>query len=448
MFQLIQPSTMQTYVLPGICAAIIILALPLVAGCILIVERKTIAEVGVGRDNPGVSSHSLLQPIGDLKKLLLAEDLTPPKADRLIFWVAPLVSLLVAMSAFSVLPVGPAFRVVDLNIGLLFILGIGSLGVFGVLLGGWAANTRDSLTRALGIAAGVISYQTATVLGLLSALLLSGSLSVNEIAQAQLDRGQWFIFYVPVGFAVYFLGSLAVTNWTAVDSTLADTETIAECGVSCMTAYTGFRRCLYVLAGYTNMIVVAFIATIVFLGGWLRPAASYRDRFPGTSVELLDVLPAVVMIAAGLYCFLLARKLSANIQRTGAFFAVGVCVAAAALLAGSLFAPESFMQGVHGAFWFMVKVGAYIYSVFWFRFVFSPAHLGPGRRLDWRILIPVAFVNLLTAAVAILTSQDTGLPMRLTTVLATLATLAFGWWLFRNTAREPAVLTADGEPSC
>jgi NADH-quinone oxidoreductase subunit H len=445
MFHLMQPSTMQTYVLPAICAAIIILALPLVAGCILVLERKIIADLPVRRDTSGGTSHRLLQPIGDVKKVLLAEDITPPHADRLIFWVAPLVSLMAAMSAFSVLPIGPAFRIVDLNIGLLFILGIGSLGVFGVLLGGWATKSQDSLTAALGIAARVISYETAAVLGLLSALLLSGSLSMDEIARAQLDRGQWFIFYVPVGFAVYFLGSLAVTNWTAVDSTLADTETIAECGVSCMTAYTGFRRCLYVLAGYTNMIVAAFIATIVFLGGWLRPVASYRDRFPGTSVELLDVLPAVAMIAAGAYCFRLAGKLSANIQRTGALFASGLCVAAAALLAGSLFAPESLMQGVHGAFWFMVKVGAYMYFVFWFRFVFSPAHLDQLGRLDWRILIPVAFINLLTAAVAILTSQDTGLPMRLTTVLATLATLAVGWWLFKNKKHEPTVLAVDGE---
>ena len=146
-----------------------------------------------------------------------------------------------------------------------------------------------------------------------------------------------------------------------------------------------------------------------------------------------------------MYCFWLARKLPGSSRRTGAFSVAGLCVVAAALLTGALFAPESFTQGVQGAFWFLVKVGAYIYFAFWFQYEFSPAYLTQRRRLDWRMLIPVALVNLLTAAVAILTSQNAGWPMRLTTVLATLATLGVSWWLFNNPLAETAVLTTGGE---
>jgi NADH-quinone oxidoreductase subunit H len=442
MFHLIQPTTTQTYILPMLCAVIIVLALPVLAGCVLIAERKLITHFRA-RHRPDTVTHDLLGPIAGVTKLLLTEDLT--SVDPLIFWVAPLVSWMVAMLGLSVLPIGGAFQIADLNIGLLFILGTGSLAAYGVLLGGWASHTGNSLTAALDRAAQLISYETVTIVGLLSALLLSGSLSMKEIVQAQLDRGQWFIFYVPVGFAVYFLGSLAVTSDAPFDSAHPDTETVAGCSALCTSAHTGFGRGLYLLAGYANLIVVACVATTVFLGGWLRPLAGYRDRFPGTSVELLDVLPAIATVAAGVYCFWRGRKLPASIQRTGAFSAAGLCAVAAALLSGVLFAPESFTQGVHGAFWFLVKVGAYIYFVFWFQYELSPAHLAQRRRLDWRILIPVAFVNLITAGVAILTSQNAGWPMRLTTVLATLATLGVSWWLFKNPLGENAVLTTGGE---
>ena len=441
MFHLIQSPAMQTYVLPSICAAIIILAVPLLAGCFLIAERKFRAHVEARSNDAGTEAHGLLEPITEVSKLLLTEDVTPSRADPVIFWAGPLVSVVVVLLAFSVMPIGPAFHIADLNIGLLFIFGIGSLTVYGVLLGGWASDTQNAMTSALGVAAQLIVYGTVTILGALSALLLSGSLSLKEIVQAQLDRGQWFVFYVPVGFAAYFLGSLSVTTLAPVDSSGPGNES----DTAYMSAYTGYRRCLYLLAGYTNVILVACIATTVFLGGWLRPLAGYRDRFPGTSVELLDVLPAIVMMGAGAYLFWRARRLTVNIRRAGAFSVAGLCVVAAALLLGVLFTSESFMQGVHGAFWFVVKVGAYIYFVFWFRFEFFPTYRDKVSRLEWRMLIPVALVNLVTAATAILTSQDTGWPMRLTTLVATATTLGVAWWLFKNPLDEAAAVRAGGE---
>lgn len=440
MVHLIQSPAMQTYVLPAIYAVIVILALPLLAGCVLIAERQFRAYLQ-GRGNSEAVKPGLWEPITEVTKLLMAEDVRPSGTNPLVFWAAPVVSLMVVLLAFSVMPIGPAFHIADLNIGLLFIFGIGSLTVYGVLLGGWASDTQNAMTSALGAAAQLIVYGAVTILGVLSALLLSGSLSLKEIAQAQLERGQWFIFYVPVGFAAYFLGSLRITTSTSLDSASPGNES----DMAFISAYRGFRRCLYLLAGYINVILVACIATTVFLGGWLRPLAGYRDRFPGTSVELLDVLPAMVMMGAGIYFFWRARRLTVNIRRTGGFLVAGLCVVAAALLLGVLFTSEGFMQGVHGAFWFVLKACAYIYFVFWFRFEFLPAHRDMLSRLEWRMLIPVALVNLITAAVAILTSQDTGLPMRLTTLLATAATLGVAWWLFKNPPEELAAMRAGGE---
>lgn len=441
MVHLTQSTAMQTYVLPTVYAAVAILALPLLAGCVLIAERQFRAYLQGRRSKSEAVKPGLWEPITEVTQLLLSEDVTPSGTDSRIFWAAPVVTLMFVLLAFSVMPIGPAFPVADLNIGLLFIFGIGSLAVYGAVLGGWASNTQNSVTSALSVVAQWIVYGALTILGALSALLLSGSLSMKEIAQAQLDRGQWFIFYVPVGFVLYFLGSLPITTLASFDSSRAENEL----DTAYMSAYTGFRRCIYLLAGYTSLILVACIATTVFLGGWLRPLAGYRDRFPGTSVELLDVLPAMVMMALGLYFFRRARKLTVNVRRASAFSAAGLCMVVAVLLLGALLTSEGFMQAVHGAFWFVVKVCAYIYFVFWFRFEFLPAHRGQLSRLEWRMLIPVALVNLITAAVAILISQDAGWPMRLTTLAATATTLGVAWWLFKNPLDEAAAVRAGGE---
>jgi NADH-quinone oxidoreductase subunit H len=435
------PPTTQTYAASLLCAVIIVLALPLLAACILIVERKIMAETAARHDAANSGFHSLLQPIADAVKLILQKDSAPTSVDRLVFWVAPLISMLVALLAFSVLPVGPAFQIADVNVGLLFILGIVSLGIYGLFLGDWASNHQYSPSAALCRADALVSYQLVGILGLISALLLAGSLSMREIVQSQLDQGQWFVFYVPVGFVIYFIGSLVATNHAPVES-LDGTRKIVD---EQTTEYSGFRWFLHFLTEYTNMIIFAGVATTVFLGGWLRPLASYRDRFPGSSIELLDVMPVVVVAGIAVYCFRRALKQPVKIRRTGTWYVGGTCAFAAVVLAASWFAPEAFMQGVHGAFWFLVKAGGYIYCLLRVRFMFPRLRLGFSTQLAWRVLVPVACVNLITVAVAILTAQDTGLPMRLTTILSTLVALAIAWWLSRNSADIPGVLATDGE---
>src|SRR2546425_6267716 len=150
------------HLLPLLYAVVIVALLPLVAGYIVLMERKVMADMQVRLGPMRVGPHGLLQPIADAVKLLLKEDIIPESADRLVFWGAPLISVTTAMLALAALPIGPFFQIADLNIGLLFILGISSLGIFGTVLGGWASNSHYSLLGALRSAAQLVSYETSS----------------------------------------------------------------------------------------------------------------------------------------------------------------------------------------------------------------------------------------------------------------------------------------------
>src|ERR1700732_2840723 len=376
---------------PIVVTLVIIAAFPLVAGYIVLVERKVLADFQVRLGPMRVGPHGLLQPIADALKLLLKEDIIPESADKFIFWGAPLISVTAAMLALSAMPIGPFFQIADLNVGLLFILGVSALGIFGIVLGGWASNSHYSLLGALRSAAQLVSYETAAGLGLVSALLLAGSLSMKEIVQAQYDQGTWFIFSVPVGFFIYMVGSIAETNRAPFDLPEAESELVA----GYMTEYSGFRWSLYFLAEYANMIIVAGIATTLFLGGWLRPFASSHTALPGTSIELLDALPSLLVLGVALYCFYLAPKQPVKIQKLVMAMAGGLCLAIAGALAGALFASPSVLQGIHGAFWFLAKVFAYIYAFLWIRFTFPRYRFDQLMRLGGRFLIPLGLVTVI-----------------------------------------------------
>ena len=440
MSHLLSPSIMRI-VLPVLYAVVIVAVLPLLAGYIVLVERKVMADMQARLGPMRVGPHGLLQPIADAVKLLLKEDIIPDKADRLLFWLAPLVSVTMALLAYAALPIGPAFQIADLNIGLLFILAVSSLGIYGIVLGGWASNSHYSLLGALRSAAQLVSYETAAGLGLISALLLAGSLSMKDIVMAQYDQGIWFIFYVPIGFFIYMVGSIAETNRAPFDLPEAESELVA----GYMTEYSGFRWSLYFLAEYANMIIVAGIATTLFLGGWLRPFASSHTALPGTSIELLDALPSLLVLGVALYCFYLAPKQPVKIQKLVMAMAGCLCLVIAGALAGALFAPPAVLQGIHGAFWFLAKVFAYIYFFLWFRFTFPRYRFDQLMRLGWRFLIPLALVNLIATATALLATRQWGGSLFFYTILADVVTLAIAMFLAKNDEVDSAVPVADGE---
>src|ERR1700729_4246244 len=285
------PPSIAPHVLPVVYAVVIVAVLPLLAGYIVLLERKVMADMQARLGPMRVGPHGLLQPIADAVKLLLKEDIIPENADRLMFWLAPLVSVTMALLAYSALPIGPAFQIADLNIGLLFILAISSLGIYGIVLGGWASNSHYSLLGALRSAAQLVSYETAAGLALVSGLLLGGTLSMKGLVEAQDSQGVWFIFIAPFSFFIYMVASIAETNRAPFDLPEAASELVA----GYMTEYSGFRWSLYFLAEYANMIVVSGIATALFLGGWLRPLASVHQHL-GLPFEVLDVLPALIFL--------------------------------------------------------------------------------------------------------------------------------------------------------
>src|SRR5579864_7082001 len=201
------PSSIAPYVLPVVYAVVIVAVLPLLAGYIVLLERKVMADMQARLGPMRVGPHGLLQPIADAVKLLLKEDIIPANADKLMFWMAPLVSVTMALLAYAALPIGPAFQIADLNVGLLFILGISSLGIYGIVLGGWASNSHYSLLGALRSAAQLVSYEVALGFALLSGVMVAGTLSMQGIIQEQLRSGYWGVFrnygFMVVPFVVY-----------------------------------------------------------------------------------------------------------------------------------------------------------------------------------------------------------------------------------------------------
>jgi NADH-quinone oxidoreductase subunit H len=418
-------SAFRLLVLPIIYGVVIVALLPLAAGYIVLLERKVMADMQARLGPMRVGPHGLLQPIADALKLLLKEDIIPQNADHFLFWLAPVASVGMALLAYAALPFGPAFQVADLNVGLLFILGVSSLGIYGIVLGGWASNSHYSLLGALRSAAQLVSYETAAALGLVSVLVWAGSLSMKGIVQAQYDRGVWFIFYVPVGFFIYLVGSIAETNRAPFDLPEAESELVA----GYMTEYSGFRWALYFLAEYANVIVVAGVATTLFLGGWLRPFAQFQDHFPGTSIELLDILPTLLFLAAAAFCFRLVPRQPVKIQQHFMAGLGALCAFLAAVMFAALFAPPAVMAGIHGAFWFLAKVAAYVYVFLWFRFTFPRYRFDQLMRLGWRFLIPLSLVNVIGAAVAVALSEQWGFPPIVSVAITLAATIGVALWL-------------------
>src|SRR5690348_5313350 len=275
------------YWAPLVCGLVIVAVLPLIVGYVVLVERKIMADMQARLGPMRVGPHGLLQPIADAVKLLIKEDIIPEDADKLVFWLAPVLSVAAALLAIAGLAIGPAFQIAkDINIGILFVVGVSAMGIFGIVLGGWASNSHYSLIGALRSSAQLVSYETAAGMALVSGLLFAGTLNITSIVKAQYDQGIWFGLLAPVALFTDLVASIAETNRAPFDLPEAESELVA----GYMTEFSGFRWSLYFLAEYTNMIVVASVATTLFLGGWLRP-------FPRTTwLNFIDFLPPLLMI--------------------------------------------------------------------------------------------------------------------------------------------------------
>ena len=394
---------LKAYWAPLLCGLIIVAVLPLIAGYIVLVERKLMADMQARLGPMRVGPHGLLQPIADAVKLLIKEDIIPEDADKLVFWLAPVLSVGAALLSLAGLAIGPAFQVAKgINIGILFVVGVSAMGIFGIVLGGWASNSHYSLMGALRSSAQLVSYETAAGMALVCGLLFAGTLNVTSIVEAQYDQGIWFGLLAPVAFFTYLVASIAETNRAPFDLPEAESELVA----GYMTEYSGFRWALYFLGEYTNMIVVASVATTLFLGGWLRP-------FPRTHwLNFLDFFPALLMIVIGAYCVMRAPKQPAKVQMLFMLAVAGLCFVMALVLVAPLLLPmarpsltstiKPFADGILGSFWFLLKVSAYIYFFMWLRFTIPRYRFDQLMRLGWHFLIPLSIINVLVVGIAMI----------------------------------------------
>jgi NADH-quinone oxidoreductase subunit H len=257
----------------------------------VLLERKVIAWAQSRLGPMRVGPYGILQPVADAVKLMIKEDITPVRADKWVFTAAPIIAMVPALIVYAVIPFGPVVRifghpvalyVTDVNIGLLYVVSVASVGVYGIILAGYASNSKYPLLASLRASAQLISYEVAVTLTLVSVILMAGSLSMVSIVNAQYNANVWFMFVQPLAFGIFVIGGLAETNRAPFDMPEAEQELTG----GFHTEYSGMRFALFFLAEYANMIVVSSVATTLFLGGWLRP-------FPNVAaLHFLDLVPS------------------------------------------------------------------------------------------------------------------------------------------------------------
>ena len=254
------------------------------AAVLVYMERKVAARIQQRYGPYLVGPHGMLQPIADIVKLMFKEELRPKAADSILFYAAPILAATAAFAAFAVVPFGAdtdffgllehpiRLSAADVNVGLLVIFAITSMGVYGIVLAGWSSNSKYSLLGGLRSAAQMISYELSYALSFAAVIMLAGSLSLHEIVGAQSGEWfgflpRWYLFLQPVGFAIFLIAGVAETNRAPFDFPEAEQELVA----GYHTEYSSMSFALFFLAEYVNMVTVSAVAVDLFLGGWHGP---------------------------------------------------------------------------------------------------------------------------------------------------------------------------------
>jgi NADH-quinone oxidoreductase subunit H len=288
-------------------SAIVIFALLTAFAYMTLIERVVVARIQ-GRIGPNRAGPlGVFQPVADAIKMAFKEQIVPTQAKKAVYLIAPIISVVVALSAFAVVPIGNNWVngktsvwdpiIGDVNIGILWILSISSLAVYGIVLGGWASGNRYSLLGSLRSAAQMVSYETSLGLALSGTLMWAGTLSMVGIVHAQLNQGIWFIAAQPLGFVLYIIAGIAEVNRAPFDLPEAEQELTA----GYLTEYSGLRWSLYQMAEYINMITVSAVASTLFLGGWSFFGFGL-ERIPGVSIIIF-----LIKIAFFLFFFIWLR---------------------------------------------------------------------------------------------------------------------------------------------
>jgi NADH-quinone oxidoreductase subunit H len=273
------------------------------------VERRVSAFIQDRLGPNRVGPYGLLQPFADAIKFIYKEDLIPGQVDRRVFVIAPALSLIPALITFAVIPFGGTLSIfgweipliiTDVNIGVLYILALSSLGVYGVVLAGWSSNNKYSLLGGLRSSAQMISYELALGLSIVGVLLLTGSLSLREIVYAQ--HGLWNVVKQPLGFFIFLVAVFAETNRLPFDLPEAETELVA----GYHTEYAGMKFAMFFMAEYANMVTASALVVTIFFGGWMIPFVSTPDPSPWW-LSILEILAFSGKVAVLLFLFVWVR---------------------------------------------------------------------------------------------------------------------------------------------
>ncbi|CAN5679008.1 NADH-quinone oxidoreductase subunit NuoH [soil metagenome] len=327
---------------PWIIVKIIAIILPLLLGVayLTFAERKIIGYIQVRIGPNRVGPRGWLQPIADVVKLVLKEVIIPTGADRFLYLAAPILALAPALAAWAVIPFAAETVLADINAGLLYILALSSMGVYGIIIAGWASNSKYAFLGAMRSAAQMVSYEIAMGFALVGVLIAAGSLNLGDIVRAQ-DGGILTWFWLPLLplFVIYFISGVAETNRAPFDIAEGESEIVAGFHVE----YAGMSFALFFLAEYTNMILISALAAIMFLGGWLSP-------FQG--LPLLE----------GLFAW------------------------------------------VPGMAWLLAKTSFFLFLFLWFRATFPRYRYDQIMRLGWKVFIPITIAWLVVTAVLVMLS--------------------------------------------
>ena len=284
--------------------AVMLVPLILAVAYFTYAERKIIGYMQNRLGPNRVGWHGVLQPFADVIKMLLKEVIVPANANRLLFLMAPVLSLLTALAAWAVIPFDPSFVIADIDAGLLYVLAVTSLGVYGVILAGWASNSKYAFLGAMRSAAQIVAYEIAMGFALVGVLMAGGSLNLGEIVEAQAGTSisRWFVWPLLPLFVVYFISGVAETNRAPFDVAEGESEIVAGFHVE----YGGIAFGLFFLAEYANMILITALTSVLFLGGWLSPFAGVPG-LEGTFIAAPHFAWLALKMAFFGFCFLWFR---------------------------------------------------------------------------------------------------------------------------------------------
>lgn len=320
---------------------VVMILLILAVAYMTLAERRIIGFMQVRMGPNRVGPWGLLQPFADVLKLIFKEVVLPTNANRFLFLTAPIISISTAFAAWAVVPFSKGVMLSGANAGLLYILALTSFGVYGIILSGWASNSRYAFLGAMRSAAQMVAYEIAMGFALVGVLLASQTLNLNDIVLSQSGNiGHWYIWPLLPLFVIYFVSGVAETNRAPFDVAEGESEIVAGFHVE----YSGTAFAAFFLAEYANMILISALVTTLFCGGWLSPFQAWQ-----------------------------------GLQNSGLAF-----------VAASSFA------------WFAIKTGFFLYCFLWFRATFPRYRYDQIMRLGWKVFIPITILWLVLEGVAIM----------------------------------------------